>query len=398
LPLFRSLKETRDRLADPALFSQAARELVAEEPEPTPGGEPVPSPPPAGFLDQVLDETSRSQEAESPAADVDLRAILRRIVAPHILPTLDARQSELLARFDSDISEVVRALIHHPDFQALEALWRAIFFLTRRIETGAQLQLHLIDVAKGELELDLEDGPQGSGLHSLLVESSVGTPGAQRWSLLVGGYSFGADPGDVELLTHLATVASEAGAPWLSAAAPSLAGLSSFGEPLDPSQWSDEETPEWASLRRIQEAEWLGLALPRFLLRLPYGEDTEPCEKLDFEEMPAAQALHEAYLWGNPAFACAYLLAQSFSESGWELRPGMHLEVDGLPLHLAKSDGAVEAKPCAETLLTERAAQKLLEKGLMPLASFKDAGLARLVRFQSLAEPLAPLAGPWTPG
>ncbi len=395
LPIFRSLRETRDRLADPALFAQTVQELAAEAPPPPQGAAPGLTPPPSGLLDQVLDKTSRSENLEHPSVGVDLRAFLRRIVAPHVVPTIDAGQSEVLARVDSAIGDVVRALLHHPDFQALEALWRAVFFLTRRIETGTQLQLHLIDVAKDELDLDLERGVEESGLYKLLVESSVGTPGGTRWSVLAGDYFFGPDPRDIELLTRLASLASQARAPWLSAAAPPLAGLQSFAQTPDPSDWSDETLSAWESLRQAPQAEWLGLALPRFLLRLPYGADTEPCEELSFEEMPAAQALHEAYLWGNPAFACAYLLAQSFSEAGWALRPGAHLEIERLPLHLAKVNGDVEAKPCAETLLTERVAQRLLEKGLMPLASFKDSGLAKLVRFQSVADPLAPLAGPW---
>jgi len=395
LPIFRSLRKTRDQLADPALFAQSARELAAEVPPPPQGAESDLSNPPIGLLDQVLDETSRSEDRERPSVGADLRAFLRRIVAPHVVPTLDARQSELLAQFDSALGDVVRALLHHPDYQALESLWRAVFFLTRGTETGTQLQLHLIDIARGELELDLEQSVEESGLYKLLVESSVGTPGGTRWSVLASDYFFGPDPGDIQLLRHLASLASRAGAPWISAAAPPLAGLQSFVHAPEPSDWSDETSQAWESLRQDPEAKWLGLALPRFLLRLPYGADTEPCEELSFEEMPAAQALHEAYLWGNPAFACAHLLAQSFSEAGWALRPGMHLKIDRLPLHLSKVNGELEAKPCAETLLTERAAQRLLEKGLMPLASFKDSGLAKLVRFQSVADPLAPLAGPW---
>lgn len=136
------------------------------------------------------------------------------------------------------------------------------------------------------------------------------------------------------------------------------------------------------------------MALPRFLLRLPYGKKTDPIESFDFEEMPEAPA-HEDYLWGNPAFAWAVLLAQSFREYGWEMRPGLHAQIDGLPLHVYEHDGESELKPCAEALLTEEAAAHVLDNGPMPLVSLKGRDAAQLVRFQSIAEPLRSLAGRW---
>jgi type VI secretion system protein ImpC len=130
------------------------------------------------------------------------------------------------------------------------------------------------------------------------------------------------------------------------------------------------------------------------LLRLPYGAATDPVESFSFEEMPDTPE-HEDYLWGNPAFACALLLAQSFSDSGWQMRPGEHSEINGLPLHAYKQNGDSELKPCAEALLTERAAGKILENGLMPLVWLKSQDSVRLLRFQSVAKPLRALAGRW---
>jgi type VI secretion system protein ImpC len=142
----------------------------------------------------------------------------------------------------------------------------------------------------------------------------------------------------------------------------------------------------------------LALVAPRFLLRLPYGEQTEPCENFEFEEMPVAP-VHAHFLWGNPALACALLLGESFSEAGWELRPGMRREIGGLPLHLLRNDGETVILPCAETLVTERAAARLMDAGVTPLASLKDRDAVLLVRFHSVASPTAALAGRWdTPG
>jgi type VI secretion system protein ImpC len=146
----------------------------------------------------------------------------------------------------------------------------------------------------------------------------------------------------------------------------------------------------WSELRHSADAPWIGLALPRFLLRLPYGKETEAIESFPFEEMPKSE--HGSYLWGNPAFLCGYLLGKAYIRHGWELSR-VERRVDGLPMHVYREDGEPVAKPCAEVLMTEKDAENLMEAGFMPVASLKEQPAAMVVRFQSIAEPLAPLAG-----
>src|SRR5690606_4296049 len=100
------------------------------------------------------------------------------------------------------------------------------------------------------------------------------------------------------------------------------------------------------------------------------------------EEMPG-EPEHGRYLWGSPSLVCGLLLAEAFRESQWHFRPGEHLNVGGLPLHSFRKSGQPELQPCAEHLMTERAAERLLERGIMPLASLKEQDAVRLVRFQS---------------
>jgi type VI secretion system protein ImpC len=394
LPIFESLRTLRARLADPATADAAVRELAGAD-RATPG-------PPAQAQENLLDEIL-AQAAPPSAEDAlsgDLGALVRRLVAPHVIPARDRRAAELLMQVDAVAGALMRALLHDARFQALEARWRAVDLLTRRIETGPALQLHLIDVSADELSADLPpDGDfEKSGLYRLLVESTVGTPGAQRWAVLVGDCYFGPDADDVQLLAQLGALASLAGAPWLAGADPSLAGCESFAATPDPDDWTLPIGSAWPALRAVPLATHLGLAAPRFLLRLPYGAESEPCEAFDFEEMPGPPE-HERYLWGNPALICALLLAESFTHSGWALRPGVRLEVGRLPLHVYRqADGATAVTPCAEVVMSERAADRLLERGLMPLATLKETDVVRLVRFQSLADPPAPLAGRWAVG
>jgi len=395
LPLFQPLREARRRLGDPATAAQAIEELRGGEARDVPGPEtPERSATPEDLLEQIVAESAGPAAAE--LIGDDLGAYLKRIVAPDRIPELDPQGLELIKEVDAACAGLMRQLLHHPEAQALEARWRAVHLLARRIETTSQLQLHIIDLSRAELEADLRPDVdlERTGLYKLLVESSVGTPGAERWALIAGDYTFGPGPQDVELMARLAGIGNLAGAPWISAAHPGIAGCESFHESPDPADWAKESPAAWAALRALPLAAWLGLAAPRFLLRVPYGEQTEPCESFPFEEMVGPPE-HDRYLWGNPAFACALLLATSFAAAGWDLQPGMHSDIAGLPLHLYQDDGETVSKPCAEVLLTERAAAHLLDRGIMPLASLKGTDAVKLVRFQSVAGPAAPLSGPW---
>jgi type VI secretion system protein ImpC len=291
----------------------------------------------------------------------------------------------------------MRAILHHPDFQALEAAWRGLFFLVRRLESADDLKLYILDVSKEELAAamsaeDLTD----TALYRIIVEQSVGTPGAEPWAVVAGNYTFGGGPDDLVLVRALGRICRGAGAPLLAGASPTILGCASLEGSPDPRSWEPDPRAGllWKAFRQVPEARWIGLALPRFLLRLPYGESTSATESFDFEEFPGVPE-HEGYLWGNPALACLSLLGEGFSEYAWHFRPDQYHEIDGLPLHLYKQDGESVLKPCAEALLTERAAQAIMEKGLMVLASLKDSDRVRLLRFQSLADPPAALEGRW---
>ncbi len=376
LDLFRALRETRDKLADSATFAATAAALLPAEPEPPP--------PPATSasisLDDLIEESSR--EGTARALD-DWSALIRDIVAPHLVPGADPRQGELIAQVDAATGEAMRVLLHHPAFQELEAAWRSVFFLVRRLETGTALKLFLLDVSKSELSAEFDaarDDLRISDTWRVLVDETVGSPGGLPWAAVAGNYFFDQSAGDLKLLARMGAIAREAGAPFLAAAGQRML--------------EDIAGGAFRQIRKLPQARWIGLSLPRFLLRLPYGQDTAPLERFSFEEIPLPPA-HDSYLWGNPAFACVYLLGEAFSRAGWEMRPGSAAEIDGLPLHTYKEDGESKTKPCAEVLMTEQGAEALLDHGIMPLASLRDRDAVRLVRFQSIADPLAPLAGRW---
>jgi type VI secretion system protein ImpC len=413
LDVFQVLRDTRKNLNDLRTFEAAKKQVriwmgaeespelsepVSEQHPPEPS---VPVQSSGSLLDQIVGETQSQQpgpETMPEASEWD--TFLQKIVSPHLVPGDDPEQEALVAAVDASISGLMETILHHSDFQALEAAWRALRFLVYRIETDAMLKVYLLDISKDKLAADLNasEDLQSTGAYRLFVEQAVGTPGAEPWAVLAGNYTFDKTHDDAEILGRMAKIARLAGAPFITAAHEHILGCESLADTPDPDDWKrsvDEESRQtWEALRSLPQASYMGLALPRFLLRLPYGEDTDPVDYFDFEEMSGG-SVHKNYLWGNPCFACALLLAQAFSRHGWNLEPGVIRDIGGLPLHVYKEQGESVIKPCAEVVFTEKAMQRILDLGIMPLLSYKNQDTVRLARFQSVADPLTQLAGPW---
>lgn len=398
---FQALRRTRARLLDPAHFTQAAAELVPlAAPEPVHFEPSAPAEGESALLERLLGRAPAAPPAARPVeagANV-IQNWLRTIVQPHIVHT-DPRQSAWVAAVDAALGDQMRAILHQPAFQALEAAWRGVHGLVANLDDDGA-RVFLLDVTQQELLLDLRAAggkPQATGLHTLLIERGVRIPDGLPWTLLVGDYAFGAAPEDIALLAALGSLASHAGGPFLAAAKPELLGCDLAETLADPMRWSPSSTEaeqNWLALRRCEIAPWLGLALPRVLLRLPYGQKTEPVEAFAFEEMPGGRD-PETYLWGNPALACARLIVAAFAENGWDFSPGDVLELDDCPAHIYEAAGERVMQPAAEVLLGERAMLEILARGPMPLLGHRQRNAIRLARFQSLADPPAALAGAW---
>jgi type VI secretion system protein ImpC len=422
LDIFESLGRTRSKLNHPKTFQEAAAEVhgwsevtasvepatprVSEEPQPAPysGG---------SLLDEILDrgpdassgDSSRAAGHQPPEVSPEIFELAKAAVKNHLAPDVEAERDQLIAAVDARIAETMRTILHDPDFQALESSWRALDLLVSRLDTGNELRIHLLDISFEEFRADLHSDKdfQNTAIHKLLVEQTIGTPGGFPWAVVAGNYVIELAGADSGLIEPVSMIASEARAPFIFGTTASLLGCQSLFETPDPDDWHvlDPKIEEWwEGIRNLPSASYVGFALPRFLLRLPYGRNTEPTEEFAFEEMADADSKmtagtqHESYLWANPAFAVAFLLAKGFGESGWAFRPSDSLEIEGLPLHIYKSrDGDTEIKPCAEVLLTVRAAKKMIDRGLMPLLSMKESDTVRLGMVQSIAG--TQLAGPW---
>ena len=349
------------------------------------------------LLDEMIEQTESRIALEPSRKTDEVHEFARKLAAKYSVSAPDPRQPDVVAAVDGAISDTMRVILHHPDLQALESLWRAMFLLVRQIETGPQLKIYLIDISKQELAADMKasEDLRKSGLFRLLVETAIDTPGADPWTVVVGNFKLGSESEDMELLAKLAVVARRAGAAFLGEADPSLLGCSALETSPHPRDWNDSKVQDsWKQLRSRPESASVALALPRFLLRLPYGRETAPVESFDFEEFSGPPS-HGGYLWGNPAFAVALLLGQSFTDAGWEMRPGSLSQIENLPLHTYRIEGDSHLKPCAEVLLTEEAVEHILDRGLIPLVSYKGRDSVRVGRFQSIADPQSPVSGRW---
>ncbi len=388
LPVFEELRTWQTQIGDPATFQQAAAKIRAwakfPDPAPTPPTRQDPSA--AEVLEQLLEADRAASELD------DWQRFLRQVVRPHLVEKPDPHHADYALALEQGIGAQMRAILHHPAFQALEAAWRSVFLLVHRLPTDANLQVFVLDARLDEIGADVKLGdPRESVLVREVIERAIDKP----WAALVSLETFGKSLPDLEVLASMAMVSASARTPILAAAATTLVGCPSLTEAPEPRSWKPDSTlaAAWDMIRGTEVSRYVGLVTPRFLLRLPYGKDAAQTDAFAFEELLKLE--HESYLWGSGAVLCGLLLAEGFVASGWQLNFEDGTEVSGLPVHVYREDGETCMKPCAEVLLRETALEALMDHGLMVLTSLRDRDSVRLARFQSAAKEATQLAGRW---
>jgi type VI secretion system protein ImpC len=404
LPIFEKLRVLRRELLDAESFGAAAREVrswmhVEEEPPPPKRVQQTVQPS-ENLLDAILSGSTGAAVAPRPAgASEEIADLVSDLVRPHLVSVDENEQAALLAAVDAATSDLMRNILHDSKFQKLESAWRGLYLLIRRAETSSDLKIFIYDVGKPELAEDLRSvtSLDDSALYKILVEDPIETPGGEPWAVVAANYGFGPSKDDIAALIRIAKIAAAANAPFISHMRPEVLGVSSLADNFDPRQWDTSEVSDagklWTALRGIPEAEFLGMTIPRFLARLPYGRGTDPLESFSFEEVSGAPD-HDEYLWSNGTFITALLLAQTYRAYGWEMRGRFLQDIERLPTHVYESGDETVYQPCAEVLLTQNAAERLMDYGLMPLITYKNSDHVKLGRFQSVSD--TALRGRWT--
>lgn len=310
-------------------------------------------------------------------------------------PRVDrARVDAAIAEIDKQLSRQVDKILHNQQFQKIESSWRGLQFLVNRTDFRQNIQVSVLNVTKDELRNDFLDSPDitFSGLYQHIYTAEYGTHGGSPFAAIIGNYDFGPSAPDVNLLRSISAVSAVAHAPFISAAGPQFFGLESFeGLPKLKDLKSIFEQPQytaWRSLRESEDSRYIGLTCPRFLLRMPYGDDN-PVKAFNYQEDVSGN--HESYLWGNTAFAFSTRLTDSFAQYGWcpnIIGPKGGGQVDELPVHLFRSlQGDLATKIPTEVLISEPREVELADSGFIALTMRKGSDNACFFSANSIQKP-----------
>ncbi len=301
---------------------------------------------------------------------------------------------DMIAEIDKKMSQQLDVILHHPDFQKVESAWRSMKFLVDRTDFRENIKIEVLNVSKEDLLDDFSDAPEivKSGLYKTVYTAEYGQFGGKPYGALIGNYEFGAGPQDMRLLQYVASVAAMAHAPFITAASPTFFGITNFTTlPHLKDIKAILEAPQyikWQSFRESEDARYVGLTLPRFLLRLPYGPDTQPVKSFNYQEDVSGN--HDHYLWGNSAFAFASRLTDSFAKYRWcanIIGPTSGGAVEDLPLHQFEAMGEIQTKIPTEVLISERREFELAEEGFIALTMRKGSDNAAFFSANSCQKP-----------
>jgi type VI secretion system protein ImpC len=353
----------------------------------------------SSLLDQIVDQGKVGRDPEARERGKDL---VKRFVAEVLEGSITvARDTEAMinariAQIDHLLSLQVNEILHHPEYQKLEASWRGLKFLLSQSETGTMLKIKVLNVSKKDLLRDLQRAPEfdQSALFKKVYEEEYGVFGGTPFGAMVADYYFDKSGQDLELLEKMSNIAAAAHAPLMSAAAPELFNLSSFTEldqPRDLGKVFDTtEYAKWKAFRASEDSRYVALTAPRILMREPYGSGTVPIDAFNYEERVDGTN-HDAYLWGNSAYALAANVNKAFATYGWcaTIR-GVESGglVEGLPVHNFRTDAGELVMKCpTEVQITDRREKELADLGFAALVHQKGTANAAFFSVQSCQKP-----------
>ncbi|HCP76576.1 MAG TPA: type VI secretion system contractile sheath large subunit [Pusillimonas sp.] len=350
-----------------------------------------------GILDRIIAETKLTPDDE--AYDIAKRgvsAFIEELLKPQNEhePVKKAMVDRMIAEIDAKLSRQMDEILHHQQFQALESSWRGLKLLVDRTNFRENIKIQIMNVNKDDLLSDFEDSPEvtKSGLYKNCYTAEFGQFGGQPFGAIIANYEFGPGSSDVKLLQYCASVASMSHAPFIAAAGAQFFGLEDFSKLPDLKDLSSIfEMPQytkWNGFRESEDARNVGLVLPHFLLRTPYGNDTTPSKKFNYEEDVSSGS--DSFLWGNAAFAFASRLTASFADYRWcanIIGPQGGGTVGDLPIYNYEAMGEIQTKIPTEVLISERREFELAEQGFIGLAMRKNSDNAAFFSANSCQKP-----------
>jgi len=306
--------------------------------------------------------------------------------------------TSLIAQIDKKLTEQINHILHHEDLQKLEGSWRGLHYLVNNTETDEMLKIRVLNISKNDLGKTLKKFKgtawDQSPIFKKIYEEEYGQFGGEPYGCLCADYHFDHSPPDVALLQEMSQVCAAAHTPMMTGVAPTVMQMDSWQELANPRDltkiFGTPEYAAWRSLRESEDARYLGLCMPRYLARLPYGAKTDPVDEFDFEE-DTGSGNHSQYTWSNAAYAMATNITRAFKSYGWctQIR-GIESggAVENLPSHtFPTDDGGVDMKCPTEIAIADRREAELAKSGFMPLIHKKNSDFAAFIGAQSLQKP-----------
>ena len=349
------------------------------------------------LLDEIVQATKLNPKDETyTLARKGVEAFLQQLLEPgrEGAKVSGAFLDQMVAEIDKKLSLQLDVIYHNEEFQKVESAWRSMKYLVDNTNFRENVRIEILNVSKENLLEDFEDSPEvvKSGLYKLAYTAEYGQFGGQPYGAMVANYEFGPGPQDVKLLQYVASVAAMAHAPFIASAGAGFFGLTDFNNlPNLKDLKSIFESPQytkWRGFRESEDARYVALAMPRFLLRLPYGPDTLPVKAFNYKE-DVSQG-HANYTWGNAAFAFATRVTDSFAKYRMcanIIGPAGGGAVENLPLHQFESMGATQTKIPTEVLISERREFELAEEGFIALTMRKGSDNAAFFSANSVQKP-----------
>jgi len=351
----------------------------------------------SSLLDQEIKPRSEQQKTAVASA---VNKLAEQVLQETTLISDDAVETikAMIAEIDAKLTEQVNEIMHHEDFTRIEGAWRGLSYLVNNSETDETLKIKVFNISKKDLHKTLKKFKgtawDQSPIYKQFCEYEYEQFGGEPYACLVGDYHFDNSPQDVDLLTELSKNAAAGHSPFIGGVAPSMLQMDSFSELANPRDltkiFSTPDYAAWNSFRESEDARYVGLAMPRFLARLPYGQKTDPVEEFAFEE-DCEGADSTKYVWANSAYAMATNITNAFSLYGWCSRiRGVESggDVQNLPVHTFPSDdGGVDMKCPTEIAISDRREMELAKNGFMPLIHKKNTDFAAFLSAQSAQKP-----------
>lgn len=337
--------------------------------------------PNASILDGIIAQTRLTPQDDGySVARRGVAAFIEELLKPQNQgePVKKALVDRMIAEIDARLSQQMDEIVHHPDFQSLESAWRGLQVLVERTNFRENIKIEILNVSRADLLDDFEDSPEvmQSGLYKHIYTAEYGQFGGEPVGAIIANYYLSPSSPDIKLMQYVSSVACMAHAPFIASAGPQFFGLESFTVMPNLKDLKDHfggpQFAKWQSFRESEDARYMALTVPRFLLRTPYDPLENPVKTFVYKETVANS--HEHYLWGNTAYAFASRLADSFAKFRWcpnIIGPQSGGAVEDLPLHHFESMGEIETKIPTEVLVSDRREYELAEEGFISLTMRK---------------------------